>query len=311
MWFNYCAGMVMSAFLGSSIAVILILLGMLAVLMPLMLMIWNRDKTVKLPVDREQMLRLPGYGLQEEIRNAQLDMFAGMTMAVVIVALPFAVYAAIAFVKSGDFPWLVVACIAIGVPFYAAKTVRLVKKLTRLRLGYVAELATAAELMLLQAKGYQVFHDIQADKFNVDHLVVGPNGVFAIETKGRHKRLHDAKATNSGNGSGQKGHEVVYKNGQLVFPSWSESAPLEQTDRQAKWVSQWLSKSTGFEVVAMPVLVFPGWYIRVQSRPPFPILNHKQILGTLPRVGNCQLSQERINAIAWQIAQRAIEGPRD
>ena len=28
-----------------------------------------------------------------------------------------------------------------------------------------------------------VYHDIQADQFNIDHVVVGPSGVFAVETK--------------------------------------------------------------------------------------------------------------------------------
>ncbi|MBT1444859.1 NERD domain-containing protein [Shewanella sp. JM162201] len=297
--------------ISSSLAVIILSSGMFAVLLPLMLMVWYRDKTVKLPIDREQLLRLPGYGLQDDIRNAQLDLFGGMVLAIVVVAMPFAVYSAYAFVKSGDFPLIVLLFTLAGIPYFAYKTVKLTRKLTRLRLGYVAEVATAAELMLLQAKGYQVFHDIQADKFNIDHLVVGPNGVFAIETKGRHKRLEDTKVTSLENGVVQKGHELIYKNGLLGFPSWNESEPLEQAERQAKWVSQWLSKAAGIEITAVPVLVFPGWYIRLQSRPPFPLLNHKQILGTLPKVGNCQLTQEQINAIAWQVAQRAVEGPRE
>ncbi len=34
---------------------------------------------------------------------------------------------------------------------------------------------------------------MQADNFNIDHLVVGANGVFAIETKGRRKPLVKGK----------------------------------------------------------------------------------------------------------------------
>ena len=36
--------------------------------------------------------------------------------------------------------------------------------------------------------GFAVFHDVPGDKaFNVDHVVIGPQGVFAVETKGRGK----------------------------------------------------------------------------------------------------------------------------
>jgi hypothetical protein len=35
--------------------------------------------------------------------------------------------------------------------------------------------------------GYQVFHDVQFERRNVDHVVVGPKGVFALETKTRRK----------------------------------------------------------------------------------------------------------------------------
>ncbi|GJM24502.1 MAG: hypothetical protein DHS20C16_09170 [Phycisphaerae bacterium] len=32
-------------------------------------------------------------------------------------------------------------------------------------------------------KGYRVYHDIQCDGFNIDHVLIGPGGVFVIETK--------------------------------------------------------------------------------------------------------------------------------
>jgi len=31
--------------------------------------------------------------------------------------------------------------------------------------------------------GYHVYHDFPAERFNIDHVVVGPAGAFAIETK--------------------------------------------------------------------------------------------------------------------------------
>ena len=55
----------------------------------------------------------------------------------------------------------------------------------------------------LVSAGYSVFHDIQLQKngkrFNIDHLVIGPNGVFAIETKNYRKpRTGQARVTYDG-----------------------------------------------------------------------------------------------------------------
>lgn len=35
----------------------------------------------------------------------------------------------------------------------------------------------------LREQGYKVLHDIPADEFNLDHVVVAPYGVYLIETK--------------------------------------------------------------------------------------------------------------------------------
>ena len=125
--------------------------------------------------------------------------------------------------------------IVLGFAYVARKLWLRSNDLIKLKLGRDAELAVASELIELQSHGYQVFHDIQADGFNVDHLVVGPNGIFAIETKGRHKRIKD-----------DTNYKVKFENNHLAFPSWFESKPLEQAQTQANWVNKWLYESTCF-----------------------------------------------------------------
>ncbi|AVI68625.1 nuclease [Shewanella sp. WE21] len=228
-------------------------------------------------------------------------------MGLLIVCLPFAASSIQAHITVGKFPWLFALTGLIGVIYFGIKTWKLFSKLIKLRLGHTAEIATANELIGLQALGYQVFHDVQADGFNIDHLVVGKNGVFAIETKGRHKRNKDLLQTNgTGPGSGKKGYQVFYKDGRLNFPSWTETKPIEQAERQAKWVSQWLTKATGTPVTSTPVLVFPGWYVTCQSKPPFPILNHKQLVGTIPTLRTQDLTQQQVDTIIYQVAQRCL-----
>lgn len=286
--------------LSANIASIAILLsGMFVVLGVMSLLLKRRNLTVKLPVDRDQLTRIPAYGLQQQIQDLQMDLIGGLLMGVMIVAFPFAIDSLKSHLIQGNVPWLFAWVGVIGLNYSGYKTWKTFSKLTKLRLGHTAEIATANELIGLQALGYQVFHDVQADGFNIDHLAIGKNGVFAIETKGRHKRTKDNK-------NGGKDYQVFYKDGRLCFPSWQETKPIEQAARQAKWVGQWLTKAVGLNITPTPVLVFPGWFVTNQSKPPFPILNHKQLVKTLPSVNSQTFTQQQVDAIVYQVAQRCL-----
>ncbi|MGI2039515.1 nuclease-related domain-containing protein [Shewanella frigidimarina] len=284
-------------------ATIILLSGMFLMVLIMHLMLRYRDHTVKLPVDREQLQRIPAFGLQQQIQDLQFDLIAGLTMAVMVVTFPFAYESIVKHISDSSFPTAFAPIVIVGLGYCGHKTWKNFSKLTKLRLGHTAEIATANELIGLQALGYQVFHDIQADGFNIDHLAIGKNGVFAIETKGRHKRKRDSKSTSATQG---KDYQLFYKDGRLCFPSWTETKPIEQATRQATWVSQWLTKATGQQVFSSPVLVFPGWYVTSQTRPPFPILNHKQLVKTIPAVRTQTLTQQQVDAIVYQVAQRCL-----
>jgi hypothetical protein len=295
--------MKMTSLFTNVFAIGILLSGMFLMVLIMHLMLKYRDHTVKLPVDREQLLRIPAYGLQQQIQDLQFDLLGGLTMAVVVVSFPFATESIQKHITENSFPYLFAIIAVVGLIYCGRKTWKTFSKLTKLRLGHTAEIATANELIGLQALGYQVFHDIQADGFNIDHLAIGKNGVFAIETKGRHKRKRDSKSTSATQG---KDYQLFYKDGRLCFPSWTETKPIEQATRQAKWVSQWLTKATGEQIFSSPVLVFPGWFVTSQTRPPFPILNHKQLVKTIPAVRTQALSQQQVDAIVNQVAQRCL-----
>lgn len=64
------------------------------------------------------------------------------------------------------------------------KIVRAAEQLDRLRVGYDGEVATGQKLDRLMRQGAYVYHDVPAERFNIDHVVVSPQGMFAVETKG-------------------------------------------------------------------------------------------------------------------------------
>lgn len=68
-----------------------------------------------------------------------------------------------------------------------------IKKVDRIDYGYKGEVSVAKVLEELP-KDFKVIHDVNVDdKFNIDHLVIGPTGIFTIETKN-----HIGRVTNNG-----------------------------------------------------------------------------------------------------------------
>jgi hypothetical protein len=53
----------------------------------------------------------------------------------------------------------------------------------RWRQGANGERSTAKALRRLERSGWTAFHDIETDYGNIDHLLIGPAGVFVVETK--------------------------------------------------------------------------------------------------------------------------------
>jgi hypothetical protein len=164
------------------------------------------------------------------------------------------------------------------------------------RLGYLGERAVAEELAPLERQGYRVFHDMPAEagerKFNIDHIVVGPTGVFAIETKTRRKgRARE----------GFKDHEVSYDGRQLIWPWGEDQHGLNQAEAQARWLAEWLNKRTGFGIEVRPMLALPGWMVKEQKIGPVRVLNAKNVPSAIVGRNVRVLSTEQIDLIARQI----------
>ena len=108
---------------------------------------------------------------------------------------------------------------ALGYLWFGRKLLRLQREFWRNRLGYMGERAVGEELNQLLTAGFRVFHDIPFDRFNINHVLVGPQGVFAVETKARRKRVPEA---------GKVDAKVKVDGNTLHFSHWSDSTSIEQ-----------------------------------------------------------------------------------
>lgn len=242
-----------------------------------------------------ELLRSPGQSLKErieEINDRISDYLTFMFMG------PLAMYAIVVsqyLTSTPPSPFLLILYlgVALGLSvFFSLKIFRLMRTRTHYRLGYDCELMVGQGLHTLLAEGFRVFHDFPADGFNIDHIAIGPTGVFAIETKGR------AKSSTVEN----RNWEVRYDGRQLAFPGWTETRPITQAVDQAKWLRTWLCQTTGNETPVEPVLAVPGWYIK-RTGPGGPRAYNGKSPDFLAK-GAQVLPAERIRAIAFQVEQQ-------
>lgn len=148
----------------------------------------------------------------------------------------------------------------IGLSVSAILTWRLVRQMPELRKmkqGIRAEQAAAQELAEVLAGKNRIIHDVQAKDFNIDHVVITPGGIFAVETKSRLKPPA---------GQGAEAVKVIYDGKCLKFPGWTETAPIEQARRQADWLARHLQAETGERLPVFPVLALPGWFVENAAR---------------------------------------------
>jgi hypothetical protein len=166
-------------------------------------------------------------------------------------------------------------------------------------LGHFGERVVAEAIDPLKAEGYRIFHDVPCEgksgRFNIDHVIVGPARVYAIETKTRRKgRSRDGFAA----------HEIIYDGKVLAYPWGEDKHGLDQALRQAQWLEEWLESVLGKRAFVQPVLTFPGWMVITRRPGPVAVLNPKMIATLLKGSRTATLDAREIDLISRQLEAR-------
>lgn len=265
-------------------------------------LLWRRSERIQArrnPLSG-QLLRSPGHSLKEQIDDLRWDVAMYLSLGMLPIPLAFGFYFAEWAMKGkapGTVPTVLLTIVTLGaLSWLAWKLWTILRKLRQLRLGYDAELAVGQELNELLRHDYRVFHDFPVEDrhFNIDHVVVGPGGVFAIETKGRPKPKSRA--------SGGASWEVTYDGSVLQFPGWFERAPMRQAEAAAAWLRQWLSSAVAERVDVQPTVILPGWYVR-RTGSGVPVLASGEIASYFTGARRA-LDAKLVQRIAHQLDQR-------
>ncbi len=168
-----------------------------------------------------------------------------------------------------------------------------------LTLGYEGEVVVARELSQMMTKGYQVYHDFPGDGFHIDHVLIGPIGVMAVETKTL------SKGTTRGN---RKSDGVVTYDGRMLhFPKYSDHECIDQAKHQAAWLSQWLSAVVGEDICARAMVAIPGWSVKRTSSDGIPVVNPKQFNTLFEHITPRPLTESTIQRIVQEVEQQCLE----
>tara|TARA_Y100001960_G_scaffold309129_1_gene367203 strand:- start:212 stop:1051 length:840 start_codon:yes stop_codon:yes gene_type:complete len=240
----------------------------------------------------EELLRSPGHSVSIKLDEIQEN------ISTLLVFLIFAPPFALAFNSERPIPYWGIAPLAVGYVVALYYFFKLLTKSSNYRLGLMGERAVGEELNQLMLDGFRVFHDFPADQnWNIDHVLVGSQGVYIVETKARRKQQGPA---------GHQDHVIIYDGHILKFPHCEDQHGLKQATRNARWLGNFLSSATGEPVTVRPILTFPGWYIELKTKDTsLRVLNPKQIRKVIIKNDPPnKLSPEQVERITHQLEQK-------
>lgn len=198
---------------------------------------------------KSKALRNPGQSVQEQ----RFDLLYDKLLTPLILALMLVLLAFLEWVRyyrpAEPSPVLFSVMALVGLGYFGYQAMTVLPKARQLRLAMEGERAVGQYLERLREQGFQVFHDVIGEGFNLDHVVIGPAGIFTIETKTWSKP--------------EKGSPKITFDGEniLIGGFTPERDPVLQAKAQSGWLRGLLSESTGRKFTVKPVIVFPGWYI--------------------------------------------------
>jgi nitrate reductase NapE component len=265
----------------------------------------KRKRRPRLPFkpERDKLLRGPGESLKQKIEVMDENI---IFLLVALMLLPLlAGFGVLAWMQASQLgtPGLRMAAalgssiliLVAGALYLASEAI----KRGNYHLGWFGERLIAEELEPLRESGWKIFHDVPAERgkheFNIDHVAVGPGGVFSIETKMR--RAGQSR-------TGRRDRELQYDGHVLSWPWADDTHGLKQAADSGRWLRDWLVLMTGERIEVAPVLVFPGYsVVPPDERHPVSVVN----AGSLSNfVGdrNDVLTQQQIELLSRQLESR-------
>lgn len=201
----------------------------------------------QLPINK-LALRIPGQSLDERLRNLADGFLRDNLLAWTVVMLTLLEWWRwYAQIKPSPLVYSLLAFVAVLFAVFRSRMYLVAMR--RVKLGLDGEVAVGQYLENLREDGYRILHDVVGKDFNIDHVLIGPAGVFTVETKTYRKPKR-------GDAIIEVRSDELTLNGQPLPRN-----PIRQCKAQAHWLREYL-RECGINIDVLPVVVFPGWFVR-------------------------------------------------
>ena len=205
--------------------------------------------SVKSPL-KAKPLNNPGESLDRKLQDVLYDEIFYSVLISVFVVIMTLVECLRWYMQAPPSPLVYAVAAGIVCSYSAWKVRKALKKVKNIKLGRDGEKAVGQFLESLRESGAKIFHDIQGEKFNLDHVVIHSSGIYVIETKTLSKP--------------NRGEAKLVFDGSRVLKNNTEMDrnAIIQVTAASGWLRELLQSSTGHKFPIRPVVVYPGWFIQ-------------------------------------------------
>ncbi len=222
---------------------------------------------------KEKPLRQAGQGAREMLTDYALDNLFYIVFVVGITLFICAMEWIRYFFPQPPHPLIYTFVFILTLIWAVLRWSKSIKNINRMRQGRDGEIIVGQTLDELTVNGFHVFHDVPArskkgKRFNIDHVLVGKRGIFAVETKtwSKHSNGTDKIEADS--------------RGILIAGYIPDKDILLQPLLEADWISEMINHKIGKNIKIKPVLTFPGWFIEPSAQK---VANERGVLLVNPK----------------------------
>jgi hypothetical protein len=212
---------------------------------------------------RTRPLPAPGQSLSRQLD----ELLYGKIMPWMIVGVTLIIFAVLEwmdwFFESPPHPVMATATALLGCLFIAWRVKKQIPLVKQMAQGVDGEKVVGQRLEQLRTLGYEVFHDIVGNGHNIDHAIVGPGGVFSIETKTISKPA--------------RGNPTVVFDGESIRVNGlkPDRDPIGQAKAEAHELARIIRDNNGPKINVLPVVLYPGWFVEAKKSTAVLVLNDK------------------------------------
>ena len=231
-------------------------------------MSWNAlARTVgSTPSFADKIMHEAAQRFRDELERLTRSQATYLSGALVFVVLFLAAYALRAEDLFAGYPawqlWLQIAFLALATAFAGWRLGRTILARREVKFVRDANVVIGHQLQQIAAGGSRVFHDIATTAGVVDHLLVGPRGIYGVNVVARRTR-------NRGSAFLQ-GNELSFSERHGVVPTVDVAASTARLEKE-------ITRLLGHKVRVRSVIAAPGWDIGEQASENHLLVNERTI----------------------------------